>query len=79
MNPMTVTSFAIPAFVAIGLITLLIKERYNLMPKKTKANNGNNTTNKNNQEMQNYRNDRFAQGKRYPDDFVDLSGGAWGI
>jgi hypothetical protein len=79
MNPMTVTSFAIPAFVAIGLIALLIKERYNLMPKRTKANNGNNTTNENNQATQHHSNDRFAQGKRYPDDFVDFSGGALGI
>ncbi len=76
MNPMTVTSFIIPAFVAVALITLLIRERYNLMPKRT--NNGNNK-NQNNADAQNQRNNRFAQSKRYPDDFVDLSGGNMGI
>ena len=79
MNPLTVTSFMIPAFVAIGLITLLIKERYNLTPKSKNIRGGQNTENQNNQQQQNYINNRFANGKRYPDDFLDLSGGAMGI
>ena len=75
MNPLSVTSFMIPAFVAVGLITLLIRERYYLMPKKTKANNGN----REKEDMRNYANNKYAQSKRYPDDFVDLSGGSLGI
>jgi hypothetical protein len=79
MNPLTVTSFIIPAFVAIGLITLLIKERYNLVPKRTHAKRDQNTENQNNQPRQNYNTHRFANGKRYPDDFLDFSGGVMGI
>ena len=71
----TTISFIIPAFVAFGLIALLIKERYNLLPKRTRANNENNQ----NQEAYNYQSNKYAQGKRYPDDFVDLSGGSLGI
>ncbi len=79
MNPLTVTSFIIPAFVAIGLITLLIKERYNLVPKRTNTKREQNTENQNNQAMQNYNTYRLANGKKHPDDFLDFSGGAMGI
>jgi hypothetical protein len=33
MDALILTSFIIPAIVALGLIALLIKERYNLLPK----------------------------------------------
>ncbi len=79
MNPLTVISFMIPAFVAIGLITLLIKERYNFAPRSKNIRGGQNTENQNNQQVQNYINNRFANTKKYPDDFLDLSGGAMGI
>lgn len=75
MNPLSVTPFIIPAFVAVGLITLLIRERYNLIPKKTKANNGN----REKEDVRRYVNNEYTQSKRYPDDFVDLSGGSMGI
>ena len=75
MNPLSITPFMIPAFVAVGLITLLIRERYYLLPKKTKANNGNGEK----EDVRNFKNNEYAQSKRYPDDFVDLSGGTMGI
>ncbi|HKC67557.1 MAG TPA: hypothetical protein VKG26_04960 [Bacteroidia bacterium] len=79
MNPFVLTSFIIPASVAFVLITLLIKERYNLLPKKTNTNVGTNFNIEEEQNQANYKRDRFKQGKIYPDDFLDFSGGTMGI
>ena len=77
MNPLTITSFIIPAFVAIGLITLLIKERYHLIPKKPNMKRGEYI--KDTEMAQNHTMHRLENGKQHPDDFLDLSGGALGI
>ena len=79
MNPIMLTSFIIPAFVAFGLIALLIKERYNLFPKNPHGVQEEETGNQIDQKLQEYKKERIVRGKRYPEDFVDFSGGNMGI
>ena len=79
MNPIILTSFIIPGAIAFGLIALLIKERYNLLPKKPNATQRIETKNQSNQAVREYQKDRLTLGKRYPEDFLDLSGGSMGI
>lgn len=78
MTPLILTSITIPAVTVLGLITLLIKERDYLFPKRTNTNMGV-TANMEQQNQAEQRRKRFVQGKRYPDDFLDFSGGTMGI
>ena len=79
MNPFIVSSLFIPGAIAFGLVALLIKERYNLLPKKPNATKKIKANNQVDQTIRDYRKDRQTIGKRYPDDFLDLSGGTLGI
>jgi hypothetical protein len=75
MDALIVTSFIIPAIVAFVLIALLIKERYNLLPKQNrrsvKANNFSSTTQNSSNNYGYYR-----SGSK---DYLDFSGGTMGI
>jgi hypothetical protein len=79
MTPIILGSFTIPAVTVFVLIVLLIEERNYLFPKKTNTNAGVNANIEQEQNQADYRRDRYGQGKRYPDDFLDFSGGTMGI
>lgn len=79
MTPLILTSITIPAVTVLGLITLLIRERGYLFPKKTNTNMGATANIEQQQNQADYRRKRFAEGKKYPDDFLDFSGGTMGI
>ena len=82
MNPIILTALIIPASVAFGLITLLIKERDHFFPKKTTTGQRADTTTQ--ADQQNYENKvrertGFIDTVRRSTDFLDLSGGSMGI
>ena len=79
MTPLILSSITIPAVTVLGLLTLLIKERDNFFPKRRDTHVGTHTPMEQVQNQAAHRKDRFMQGKRYPDDFLDFSGGTMGI
>ena len=79
MNPIILSSFIIPGAIAFYLIALLIKERYNFLPKGQSATEETETNNQISQTIREYNKDKLKLGKRYPEDFLDLSGGSMGI
>ncbi|GEM_PF-2633068 len=79
MTPLILSSFTIPAVTVFVLIALLIQERDYLFPRKTNTNMEVNTNMEQQQNQATNRRERLMQGKRYPDDFLDLSGGTLGI
>ena len=79
MTPLILTSITIPAVTVLGLITLLIKERGYLFPKKTNTNTQVTANVEQQPNQAAHKRERFVQAKRYPDDFLDFSGGTMGI
>lgn len=79
MNPIILSSFVIPGAIAFYLIALLIKERYSFLPKEKNIAEETETNNQINQTIREYHKDKQTFGKRYPEDFLDLSGGSMGI
>ena len=76
MNPIILSSFLIPGAVAFCLIALLIRERYNFLQNVTQKIE---TNNQSDQTIQESQIDKLTFTKRYPEDFLDLSGGTMGI
>lgn len=75
MDALIITSFIIPAIVAFVLIALLIKERYNLLPKQkvgAKKQERFSATDQNLTNSYNY----LRNGSK---DYLDFSGGTMGI
>ncbi|MBK6834710.1 MAG: hypothetical protein IPG89_10715 [Bacteroidetes bacterium] len=75
MDALIVTSLIIPAIVAFVLIALLIKERYNLLPKQNYGTRKQDRFSDNNQNLTNNYNYQ-RNGSR---DYLDFSGGTMGI
>lgn len=75
MDALIVTSFIIPAIIAFVLVALLIKERYNLMPKQNVG------TRKQHQFSSDFREikNNYKQARKHAGDYLDLSGGTMGI
>lgn len=69
MDALILTSFIIPAIIAFVLIALLIKERYNLLPKNSQIKNAKRITAKVSNDYLN------VESKNY----LDFSGGTMGI
>lgn len=67
MTPMLLVSLSIPAAVAVGLVALMIKERYHFLPKRNKVKST----------------ERAYESRRKDDDYhnnlMDLSGEMMGI
>jgi hypothetical protein len=75
MDALIVTSLIIPAIVAFVLIALLIKERYNLLPKRNARAGKQERFSANNQNLTNSYS-YLANGSK---DYLDFSGGTMGI
>jgi hypothetical protein len=64
--------------IAFYLIAL-IKEPYNFLLKEQSATEETETNNQISQTIREYNKNKLTLGKRYPEDFLDLSGGNMGI
>jgi hypothetical protein len=79
MTPLILSSFTIPAVTIFVLIALLIKKRDYIFPKKANTNVGANSNIEEDRHQADTRRKGYRFGKRYPDDFLDFSGGTMGI
>lgn len=75
MDALILTSFIIPAIIAFVLIALLIKERYNLLPKQPYCSEKQNQISSNLQQSSN----NYLQSRKRTEDYLDFSGGTMGI
>lgn len=75
MDALIVMSFIIPAIVAFVLIALLIKERYNFIPKENRRSVKSNRFSSSKQNSSNHYH-YYRSGSK---DYIDFSGGTMGI